>query len=115
MPADPGAGRVLRHHELRKCVCGLSADPTRYFHKRTKIVGNARIGTRFLARENVFVPKRIYTTVALVAVEFERVQWQFLKLLDEALLLCRGEDVRDVAKAGWQLRRELNRQLGLTE
>src|SRR3984957_13392403 len=107
MPADPGAGRVLRHHELRKCVCGLSADPTRYFRKRPEIVGNARIGAGFLARENVFVPKRTYTTVALVAVEFERLQRQFLKLLDETLLLCRGEDVRDVTKAGWQLRRQL--------
>src|ERR1700722_14607235 len=115
MPADPGAGRVLRHHELRKCVRGLSADPARYFRKRPKIVGNARIGARFLARENVFVPKRIYTTVALGAGGFGGFQRRFLTLLERALLLSGGEDLRDVTKAGWQLRRELSRQLRFTE
>ena len=111
MPADPSAGRILRHHELVKCVRGRSADPTRNLREWPKVSGNTRVSTRFLACEDVSLPKSVYATISLVAVKFERLQRQFLKLLNETHLLRGRENVPDVTEAGWQL----GRRLGLAE
>src|SRR3977135_1458385 len=103
MPADPSAGRILRHHELLKFIDGHSADPAGNLREWPKVIGNTRVSARFLTCEDVSVPKSVYATIALVAVKFERLQRQFLKSFDETLLLRGRENVRYVTEAGWQL------------
>src|SRR5258708_24004371 len=97
MPADSGAGRILRHNELLKRIRGHSADLACDVDQWPKVVGNARVGARLLARENIFVTKGVYAAVALIAVKFEWLQLQLFKFLDQALLLPRGAHVWDLS------------------
>src|ERR1700730_18181867 len=53
MPTNSRAGGVLRHHELLECIRGCSADPACDVSQRPKVVGDARVSARLLARKNI--------------------------------------------------------------
>src|SRR5258708_26481572 len=67
MPADSGAGLILRPHELLKRIRGHSADLACHVDQWPTLVGNARVGARVFGRENIFVTKGVYAAVALIA------------------------------------------------
>src|ERR1700737_2224496 len=69
-----------------------------------KVIGNARIGARLLACEDIPVPEGVYAAIALMAVKFERLQGQLFKSLNEALFVGGRYYIRDIAETGRQLR-----------
>src|SRR5579863_7216820 len=72
---QPGARRILRHHELftliRRCAADLACD----LGQSSQVVGDAGVGARLLACKNIFVSKAVDPAVAQVAVKFERFEW----------------------------------------
>src|ERR1043166_5448156 len=100
VPADPGARRILRHHELFECVRTRFADLARDDGQWAQVVGNTRIRARLLARKDVFVTKGIDPAIAQVSVKFERLERQLFNPRYQVLLLRRRENVCGVAKAG---------------
>ena len=104
VPADPGARRILRHHELFECVRRRFADLARDDGQWAQVVGNTRIRARLLARKDVFVTKGIDPAIAQVSVKFERLERQLFNPPYQVLLLRRRENVCGVAKAGGQRR-----------
>ncbi len=58
VPADSSARRILRHHELFKRLGRHATDLACNVGERQKVIGNARIGARLLACEDISVPRR---------------------------------------------------------
>jgi hypothetical protein len=74
VPADSSTRRILRHHELLKRLGRYATDLACNVGERQKVIGNARIGARLLACEDIPVPEGVYAAIALMAVKFERLQ-----------------------------------------
>jgi hypothetical protein len=107
VPADPGPWGVLGHHRLLKGVGGLSTDPARDMHQWPKVIGNARIISRLLACEDIFMSERINAAIGEVAMKFEGLYGQLLEPLNEALFFRNGENIGNVSEAVRQrVRRE---------
>src|SRR5215472_2646532 len=104
VPADPGARRILRHHELFERVRRHFADLARYDGQWAQVVGDSRIRARLLARKDVFVSKGIDPAIAQVSAKFEWLERQLFNSPNQVLLLRRRENVCGVAKAGGQRR-----------
>jgi hypothetical protein len=102
VPADPGARRIFRHHQLFKLIRGCAADLACDLSQSSQVVGDAGVGARLLACKNVFVPKAVDPAVAQVAMKFERFEWQCFKSLYQGLLFRRLENLRHVTKASGQ-------------
>jgi hypothetical protein len=81
--------------------------------ERQKVIGNARIGARLLACEDISVPEGVYAAIALMSVKFEGLQGQLFKSLDEALFVGGRCYIRDIAETGRQLRLPEQVALGL--
>ena len=104
VPADSSTRRILRHHELYKRLGRYAADLACNVGERQKVIGNARIGARLLACENISVSEGLYAAIALMSVKFKGLQRQLFKLLDEALFVGGRYHIRDIAETGRQLR-----------
>src|SRR5258708_36892042 len=104
VPADSSARRILRHHELFKRLGRHATDLACNVGERQKVIGNARIGARLLACEDIPVPEGVYAAIALMAVKFERLQGQLFKSLDEALFVGGRYYIRGIAETGSKLR-----------
>src|ERR1700737_3582692 len=104
VPADSSARPIFRHHELFKCFGRYATDLACNVGERRKVIGNARIGARFLACEDIPVPKAVYAAIALMAVKFKGLQRQLFESLNEALFVGGRYHIRDIAETGRQLR-----------
>ena len=104
VPADSSARPIFRHHELFKCFGRHATDLACNIGERQKVIGNARIGARLLACEDIPVPKGVYAAIALMSVKFKGLQGQLFKSLNEALFVGGRYNIRDIAETSRQLR-----------